>query len=165
MHPGLYKVVGDAYMSDALNAVHVMVAEVEWLDKGAESGLWAGCQCLVSPPGLKAVTEHQPWRRDLGCELLSQLIFGEKEKTEDAISFSLGAFRQILLVLLFLWARAGQLKREWKQMALFLSGPWWPSTPTGFCLCLARVITRSCDLLCSLVSGSPHSVPLTGPLR
>ena len=49
MHPGLYKVVGDAYMTDALNAVHVMVAEVEWLDKGAESGLWAGCQCLVSP--------------------------------------------------------------------------------------------------------------------
>lgn len=66
--------------------------------------------------------------------------------------FSLDAFGQILRVLLFLWARAGKVERELEQMALFLCGPWWPSTPAGSESSVSGWhYYQSCDPLGSLV--------------
>ena len=59
-------------------------------------------------------------------------LWQEGQKWKVMSAFSLDAFRQIVQGLLFLWSRARKLKRELEQVAVCLSGPWWPSTPAGF---------------------------------
>lgn len=59
-------------------------------------------------------------------------LWQEGQKLKVMSAFSLDAFRQIVQGLLFLWSRARKLKRELEEVAVYLSGPWWPSTPAGF---------------------------------